>query len=31
MNLSYLKTSLYIAVTTAILLCSSQSQAQQYY
>ncbi|MFI8063595.1 DUF4124 domain-containing protein, partial [Acinetobacter baumannii] len=25
MNLSYLKTSLYIAVTTAILLCSSQS------
>ncbi|HHB0833599.1 TPA: DUF4124 domain-containing protein [Acinetobacter baumannii] len=31
MNLSYLKTSLYIAATTAILLCSSQSQAQQYY
>ncbi|MDN8227962.1 DUF4124 domain-containing protein [Acinetobacter baumannii] len=31
MNLSYLKTSLYIAVTTAILLFSSQSQAQQYY
>ncbi|HHQ1840476.1 TPA: DUF4124 domain-containing protein [Acinetobacter baumannii] len=31
MNLSYLKTSLYIAITTAILLCSSQSQAQQYY
>ncbi|MDC5235201.1 DUF4124 domain-containing protein [Acinetobacter baumannii] len=31
MNLSYLKTSPYIAVTTAILLCSSQSQAQQYY
>lgn len=31
MNLSYLKTSLYTAVTTAILVCSSQSQAQQYY
>ncbi|WP_336166050.1 DUF4124 domain-containing protein [Acinetobacter sp. 161(2023)] len=31
MNLSYLKTSLYIAVTTATLVCSSQSQAQQYY
>lgn len=31
MNLSYLKTSLYIAVTTAILVCSSQIQAQQYY
>ncbi|EMA4436547.1 DUF4124 domain-containing protein [Acinetobacter baumannii] len=31
MNLSYLKTSLYTAATTAILLCSSQSQAQQYY
>ncbi|HEN9558998.1 TPA: DUF4124 domain-containing protein, partial [Acinetobacter baumannii] len=29
MNLSYLKTSLYTAATTAILLCSSQSQAQQ--
>ncbi|KAA5581878.1 DUF4124 domain-containing protein, partial [Pseudomonas aeruginosa] len=25
MNLSYLKTSLYTAATTAILLCSSQS------
>ncbi|USP40003.1 DUF4124 domain-containing protein [Acinetobacter sp. XS-4] len=31
MNLSYLKTSLYTAVTTAILIYSSQSQAQQYY
>ncbi|MDP9803914.1 DUF4124 domain-containing protein [Acinetobacter calcoaceticus] len=31
MNLSYLKTSLYKAVTTVILICSSQSQAQQYY
>ncbi|MGB9037234.1 MAG: DUF4124 domain-containing protein [Acinetobacter calcoaceticus] len=31
MNLSYLKTSLYTAVTTAILVYSSQSQAQQYY
>ncbi|MEB3863597.1 DUF4124 domain-containing protein [Acinetobacter sp. IK31] len=31
MNLSYLKTSLYIAVITAILVCSSQIQAQQYY
>lgn len=31
MNLSYLKTSLYTAVATAILVCSSQSQAEQYY
>lgn len=31
MNLSYLKTSLYAAVATAILVYSSQSQAQQYY
>lgn len=31
MNLSFLKTSLYITVTTAILVCSSQIQAQQYY
>lgn len=31
MNLSYLKTILYIAATTAILIYSSQSQAQQYY
>ncbi|MDR2250490.1 DUF4124 domain-containing protein [Acinetobacter sp.] len=31
MNLSYLKTTLYTAVTTAILLGSSQSYAQQYY
>ena len=31
MNLSYLKTSLYTVVTTAILVCSNQSQAQQYY
>ena len=31
MNLSYLKTSLYTAVATAILVYSSQSQAQQYY
>lgn len=31
MNLSYLKTSLYTAVATVILVCSSQSQAQQYY
>ena len=31
MNLSSLKTNLYIAATTAILIYSSQSQAQQYY
>jgi len=31
MNLSYLKTSLYTTVATVILVCSSQSQAQQYY
>ncbi len=31
MNLSYLKTSLYTAITTAILVCSTQSQAEQYY
>ena len=31
MNLSYLKTNLYIAATTVILIFSSQSQAQQYY
>ncbi len=31
MNLSYLKTILYTAVATAILVCSTQSQAQQYY
>jgi len=31
MNLSYLKTSLYTAATTVILIYSSQSQAQQYY
>ena len=31
MNLSYLKTSLYTAATTAILVCSTQSQAEQYY
>jgi len=31
MNLSYLKTSLYTAVATAILVYSTQSQAQQYY
>lgn len=31
MNLFYLKTSLYTAVATVILVCSSQSQAQQYY
>ncbi|EOQ61770.1 hypothetical protein F935_02540 [Acinetobacter calcoaceticus ANC 3811] len=31
MNLSYLKTRLYTALTTAILIYSSQSQAQQYY
>jgi len=31
MNLSYLKTTLYTVVTTAILLSSSQGQAQQYY
>ncbi|MDR6797195.1 DUF4124 domain-containing protein [Acinetobacter calcoaceticus] len=31
MNLSYLKTSLYTVVTTVIFICSSQSQAQQYY
>ncbi|MFI8010483.1 DUF4124 domain-containing protein [Acinetobacter sp. ABJ_C4_1] len=31
MILSYLKTSLYTAATTAILVCSTQSQAEQYY
>ncbi|HDG7210384.1 DUF4124 domain-containing protein [Acinetobacter nosocomialis] len=31
MNLSYLKTSLYTVITTAILVCSTQSQAEQYY
>lgn len=31
MNLSYLKTILYTTVATAILVFSSQSQAQQYY
>lgn len=31
MNLTYLKTSLYIVATTVILIYSSQSQAQQYY
>lgn len=31
MNLSYLKTILYTASTAAILLCSSQNYAQQYY
>ncbi len=31
MNLSYLKTSLYTAIITAILVCSTQSQAEQYY
>ena len=31
MNLSSLKTTLYIAATTAILIHSTQSQAQQYY
>lgn len=31
MNLSFLKTSLYTAVATAILVYSTQSQAQQYY
>lgn len=31
MILSYLKTSLYTAIATAILVYSSQSQAQQYY
>ncbi|MFH3664072.1 DUF4124 domain-containing protein, partial [Acinetobacter baumannii] len=31
MNLSYLKTSLYTAITTAIFVCSTQSQAEQYY
>ncbi|ENX44649.1 DUF4124 domain-containing protein [Acinetobacter sp. NIPH 2100] len=31
MKSSYLKTSLYIISTTALLLCSSQNYAQQYY
>ncbi|OCZ62432.1 DUF4124 domain-containing protein [Acinetobacter seifertii] len=31
MNLSYLKTSLYTAAATAILVCSTQTQAEQYY
>ena len=31
MNLSYLKTTLYTVATTALLLCSSQNYAQQYY
>ena len=31
MNLSYLKTILYTTSTAAILLCSSQNYAQQYY
>ena len=31
MNLSYLKTILYTISTAAILLCSSQNYAQQYY
>lgn len=31
MNLSYLKTILYTAVTTVVLIYSNQSQAQQYY